>query len=139
MKSHLLRCHALSLGLQFPQAPDCVVAVRGPARVRSFAAVQSAADRPHRGAHGHVAMNSEMLIAATLILPLAMLAACVSQRLRDRMPALLVFAPLPAIAAALQELQGVNGTILVLPKALLGLTFELDRPGEADLAMLCPH
>jgi multicomponent Na+:H+ antiporter subunit A len=74
-------------------------------------------------------MNSGMLIAATLILPLAMLAACVSQRLRDRMPALLVFAPLPAIAAALQEFQGSNGTILVLPKALLGLTFELDRPG----------
>jgi formate hydrogenlyase subunit 3/multisubunit Na+/H+ antiporter MnhD subunit len=70
-----------------------------------------------------------MLIAATLILPLAMLAACVSQRLRDCMPALLVFAPLPAIAAALQEFQGSNGTILVLPKALLGLTFELDRPG----------
>ena len=73
--------------------------------------------------------NSGMLIAATLMLPLAMLAACVSQRLRDRMPALLVFAPLPAIAAALQEFQGFNGTILVLPKALLGLTFELDRPG----------
>jgi formate hydrogenlyase subunit 3/multisubunit Na+/H+ antiporter MnhD subunit len=74
-------------------------------------------------------MNSGMLIAATLILPLAMLAACVSQRLRDCMTALLVFAPLPAIAAALQEFQGRNGTILVLPKALLGLTFELDRPG----------
>jgi multicomponent Na+:H+ antiporter subunit A len=74
-------------------------------------------------------MNSGMLIAATMILPLAMLAACVSQRLRDRMPALLIFAPLPAIAAALQEFQEFNGTILVLPKALLGLTFELDRPG----------
>jgi multicomponent Na+:H+ antiporter subunit A len=67
-----------------------------------------------------------MLIAATLILPLAMLSACMSQRLRNRMPALLFFAPLPAVAAALQEF---NGTILVLPKVLLGLTFELDRPG----------
>ena len=47
-----------------------------------------------------------MLIAATLMLPLAMLAACMSQRWRDRMPALLVFAPLPAIAAALQEFHG---------------------------------
>ncbi len=74
-------------------------------------------------------MNSGMLIAATLILPFAMLAACLSQRVRDRMPALLVFAPLPAIAVALQEFQGLNGTVLVLPKALLGLTFELDRPG----------
>jgi multicomponent Na+:H+ antiporter subunit A len=70
--------------------------------------------------------NSGILIAATLMLPLAMLSACMSQRLRDRMPALLLFAPLPAITAALQEF---NGTTLILPKALLGLTFELDRPG----------
>src|SRR5277367_2051665 len=60
------------------------------------------------------------------MLPLAMLSACMSQRLRDRMPALLLFAPLPAITAALQEF---NGTTLILPKALLGLTFELDGPG----------
>ena len=67
-----------------------------------------------------------MLIAATLALPLAMLAACLSQRLRRRMAALLVFAPLPAVAAALSEF---DGTTLILPKALLGLTFELDRSG----------
>jgi multicomponent Na+:H+ antiporter subunit A len=67
-----------------------------------------------------------MLIAATLILPLAMLSACMSQRLRDRMPALLLFAPLPAVAAALQEF---NGTTVILPNGLLGLTFELDRSG----------
>ncbi len=67
-----------------------------------------------------------MLIAATLALPLAMLAACLSQRLRRRMVALLVFAPLPAVAAALSEF---DGTTLILPKALLGLTFELDRSG----------
>jgi formate hydrogenlyase subunit 3/multisubunit Na+/H+ antiporter MnhD subunit len=67
-----------------------------------------------------------MLLIATLMLPLIMLSACMSQRLRNRMPMLLVFAPLPAIATALEV---SNGTTLVLPKALLGLTFELDRPG----------
>jgi multicomponent Na+:H+ antiporter subunit A len=71
-------------------------------------------------------MHSGMLIAATLALPLVMLAACVSPRLRGRMMPLLVFAPLPAVAAALQEF---DGTTLVLPPALLGLTFELDRTG----------
>jgi formate hydrogenlyase subunit 3/multisubunit Na+/H+ antiporter MnhD subunit len=71
-------------------------------------------------------MNSGVQLAATLALPLAMLAACLSRRLRNRMPALLAFAPLPAVAAALQEF---NGTTLVLPRALLGLTFVLDRSG----------
>ena len=70
--------------------------------------------------------NSGMLLAATLALPLAMLAACLSGRLRDRMPVLLAFAPLPALAAALNEFRG---TTLVLPRALLGLTFVLDRSG----------
>jgi multicomponent Na+:H+ antiporter subunit A len=70
--------------------------------------------------------NSGALLAATLALPLAMLAACLSRRLRDRMPALLALAPLPAVAAALNEF---GGTTLVLPRALLGLTFVLDRSG----------
>ena len=70
--------------------------------------------------------NSGALLAATLALPLAMLAACLSRRLRNRMPALLAFAPLPAVAAALNEF---GGTTLVLPRALLGLTFVLDRSG----------
>jgi multicomponent Na+:H+ antiporter subunit A len=60
------------------------------------------------------------------MLPLIMLSACMSQRLRNLMPMLLAFAPLPAIATALEV---SNGTTLVLPKVLLGLTFELDRPG----------
>jgi len=70
--------------------------------------------------------DSQALLAATLVLPLAMLAACLSRRLRHRMPALLAFAPLPALAAALNEF---GGTTLVLPPALLGLTFVLDRSG----------
>jgi len=65
------------------------------------------------------------LLAITLAAPLAMLAACVSPRLRNYMPALLAFAPLPAVVAALNEFGGT----LVLPRALLGLTFVLDRSG----------
>ncbi|MFY9835749.1 MAG: proton-conducting transporter membrane subunit, partial [Xanthobacteraceae bacterium] len=70
--------------------------------------------------------SSGALLAITLAVPLAMLAACVSQRSRNYMPALLAFAPLPAVAAALNEF---GGTTLVLPRALLGLTFVLDRSG----------
>jgi len=70
--------------------------------------------------------NSGALLATTLALPLVMLAACLSRHLRNRMPALLAFAPLPAVAAALNEF---GGTTLVLPRALLGLTFVLDRSG----------
>jgi multicomponent Na+:H+ antiporter subunit A len=70
--------------------------------------------------------NSGALLSATLALPLVMLAACLSPHLRNRMPALLAFAPLPAVAAALNEF---GGTTLVLPRALLGLTFVLDRSG----------
>jgi formate hydrogenlyase subunit 3/multisubunit Na+/H+ antiporter MnhD subunit len=73
-----------------------------------------------------VVMNAAALLAVTLALPLAMLSACASRQLRDRMPALLALAPLPALAAALLA---PGGSTLVLPQALLGLTFVLDRPG----------
>ena len=71
-------------------------------------------------------MDAGMLLGLTLAVPLAMLAACLSQRLRQHMPGLLAFAPVPAVAAALRAF---DGTTLVLPRALLGLTFELDRSG----------
>ena len=54
-----------------------------------------------------------------------MLAACLSRRIIERAPVLLALAPLPALAAALAV---PSGTTLVLPDALLGLTFVLDRP-----------
>ena len=69
--------------------------------------------------------SAELLLAATLALPLAMLAACLSRRIVERAPVLLALAPLPALAAALVA---PSGTTLVLPDALLGLTFVLDRP-----------
>lgn len=65
------------------------------------------------------------LLGAALALPLAMLLACLSSRLRARMPALLAIAPVPALAAALL---GSGGT-LALPQMLLRLRFALDVPG----------
>ena len=77
-------------------------------------------------------MNATVLLATALAVPLAMLLACVSQPLRDRMPALLALAPLPALAVALLV---PSGSILVLPQAVLGLTFVLDLPGAMLLGV----
>lgn len=76
--------------------------------------------------------TSSVLPAVALLPPLAMLAACLSARLRERMPALLVLAPIPALVAALLA---VDGATLVLPPALLGLTFVLDGPGRVLLGV----
>jgi len=70
--------------------------------------------------------HAELLLAATLASPLFMLMACLSGYLRTRMPSLLWLAPLPAVAAALLA---PNGSTLVLPVALLGLTLSLDVTG----------
>jgi formate hydrogenlyase subunit 3/multisubunit Na+/H+ antiporter MnhD subunit len=67
-----------------------------------------------------------LLLAAALASPLVMLLACLSGYLRTRMPSLLWLAPLPALAATLLA---PNGSTLVLPQALLGLTFTLDVTG----------
>jgi formate hydrogenlyase subunit 3/multisubunit Na+/H+ antiporter MnhD subunit len=71
-------------------------------------------------------MEARALLAATLLLPLVLLLACVSPRLRERMPALLALAPLPALGAALLA---VGGPPLSLPPALLRVTLSLDLPG----------
>jgi formate hydrogenlyase subunit 3/multisubunit Na+/H+ antiporter MnhD subunit len=71
-------------------------------------------------------MDTRMLLAATLLVPLALLLACVSPRLRARMPLLLALAPLPALAAALLA---VGGPPLLLPATLLRVTLSLDLPG----------
>ncbi len=71
-------------------------------------------------------MNSKILLAAALALPLVMLFACLLPQVKTRMTALLAFAPMPALAAAL--LAG-NGSSLALPQPLLGLTFVLDKAG----------
>ena len=67
-----------------------------------------------------------LLLAATLATPLAMLAACIFPQVRSFGRVLLPVAPVPALLAALLT---PDGTVLILPNALLGLAFELDRPG----------
>ncbi|CAG0988052.1 Na(+)/H(+) antiporter subunit D [Myxococcaceae bacterium] len=66
------------------------------------------------------------LLVAALLLPLALLAACLSPRLRQRVPPLLPVAPIPALLAALFA---VGAPPLVLPASLLGITLWLDLPG----------
>ncbi|HJZ34115.1 MAG TPA: complex I subunit 5 family protein [Hyphomicrobiaceae bacterium] len=67
-------------------------------------------------------------LAATLLLPIAMLAACGFARARARIPDLLWLVPLPALFTAVVAPDGAE---LVLPAARLGLglSFRLDRVG----------
>ena len=76
-------------------------------------------------------MNEGTLLVIALATPLALLAACLWKWARQRMPSLLVLAPLPAFAAAWLV---ADGTTVVLPPSLLGLTFVLDTPGAMLLA-----
>ena len=70
--------------------------------------------------------SPKLWLAAVLAVPFAMAALCLSRSARDRMPALLMLAPVPALVAALTV---DDASQLVLPDALLGLTFLLDAPG----------
>src|SRR5215471_1626436 len=76
-------------------------------------------------------MSEGTLLVIALATPLALLAACLWKWARERMPSLLVLAPLPAFVAAWLEADGASA---VFPPALLGLTFELDPYGAMLLA-----
>jgi formate hydrogenlyase subunit 3/multisubunit Na+/H+ antiporter MnhD subunit len=76
--------------------------------------------------------GTDLLIAAALAFPLGLLLACVSHRVRARMPSLLVLAPLPALAAALLS---VDAPALVIGQGTLRLTFILDYPGAILLGV----
>jgi len=69
---------------------------------------------------------AQILLFAVLAGPLAMLLACVSGRARERMPTLLMAAPMPALAAALLVPAGAT---LVLPEPPFRMTLSLDVPG----------
>jgi multicomponent Na+:H+ antiporter subunit A len=71
------------------------------------------------------------LLGAALGLPLVMLLACLSPRLKARMPALLALAPVPALAAALLA----SGGTLALPPVLLRIRLALDVPGALLLGV----
>jgi multicomponent Na+:H+ antiporter subunit A len=75
---------------------------------------------------------SPWLLGATLGLPLVMLFACVSRRVRSRMHALLAVAPVPALAAALVA---ADTPPLVLGAARVRLTLALDYPGAILLGV----
>jgi formate hydrogenlyase subunit 3/multisubunit Na+/H+ antiporter MnhD subunit len=75
---------------------------------------------------------SGLLLVATLAVPLGMLLACLSRRVRERMPTFLVLAPLPGLAAALLA---ANGPPLVLDEARRQFTFALDPEGAVLLGV----
>jgi formate hydrogenlyase subunit 3/multisubunit Na+/H+ antiporter MnhD subunit len=72
------------------------------------------------------------LLFAALAVPLAMLLACVSPRVRGRMPSLLALAPAPALVAALLAPAGAT---LVLPEPPFRMTLALDLPGAMLLGV----
>jgi formate hydrogenlyase subunit 3/multisubunit Na+/H+ antiporter MnhD subunit len=70
------------------------------------------------------------LLVAAVMTPVAMLAACLSRRLREQMPGLLALAPLPALAAAV--LAPESAPMLSFP-APFRMTLTLDRPAAVLL------
>jgi len=75
---------------------------------------------------------AKALLFVALAAPLAMLLACVSRRVRDRMPSLLALAPAPALVATLIA---PAGTTLVLPEPPFRMTLALDVPGAMLLGV----
>jgi multicomponent Na+:H+ antiporter subunit A len=75
---------------------------------------------------------AQTLLVAALATPLAMLAACLSRRLRDRMPALLALAPVPALTTALLY---PGKALLVRFPPPFRLTLMLDLPGAMLLGV----
>ena len=73
-----------------------------------------------------------VLLVATLATPLVLLLACLSRRVRDNMPALLVLAPLPGLAAAILA---IGGTPLAFDQAQLKISLALDLPGAILLGV----
>ena len=77
-------------------------------------------------------MTQWLLLVATVAVPLAMLLACASAPLRRAMPALAVFAPLPALASALLA---VGAPLLEFGPPRLRLALALDAPGAILLGV----
>jgi multicomponent Na+:H+ antiporter subunit A len=73
-----------------------------------------------------------LLLVATLAVPIGMLLACLSRRARERMPAFLGLAPLPALAAAPLA---AGGPPLVLDEAGRQFMLALDPPGAILLGV----
>ncbi|HKE92979.1 MAG TPA: proton-conducting transporter membrane subunit, partial [Povalibacter sp.] len=78
------------------------------------------------------AYRSACLLALAFGVPLSLLLACASRRLRRWMPALFVLAPIPALMAALCA---DSGSMLQIGNDTLALTFTLDEPGAMLLGV----
>lgn len=72
------------------------------------------------------------LLGTAIAVPLGMLLASVSSRLRRGLPGVLPFAPVPALAAALLA---NNGSSFEIGNGAFALTFALDRPGAMLLGV----
>jgi multicomponent Na+:H+ antiporter subunit A len=77
-------------------------------------------------------IETRTLLAAALAVPLGMLLACLWPRALNRMPSLLAFAPIPALAAVLLA---DDHSSLILGSTRLHLTFALDLPGALLLGV----
>jgi multicomponent Na+:H+ antiporter subunit A len=77
-------------------------------------------------------IEARTLLAGALAVPLGMLIACLWPRALNRMPSLLAFAPIPALAAVFLA---ARDSPLVLGPARLRLTFALDLPGALLLGV----
>ena len=75
---------------------------------------------------------SSLLLSGALAVPVAMLLACLSRRLLERMSSLLWLAPVPALAASLL---GAGSLPLVLELAPYRVTLVLDVPGAMLLGV----
>ncbi len=76
--------------------------------------------------------GEKTLLASAFVVPLGMLLACLWPRALNRMPSLLPFAPMPALAAVLIV---ASGSSLAIGSTRLHLTFALDRPGAMLLGV----
>ena len=77
-------------------------------------------------------ISAEMLLLISFATPVALLLACGSRVVRERMPTLFAFAPLPALATALWA---VNRPPWVFNEARLHITIVLDAPGAILLGV----
>ena len=76
--------------------------------------------------------GADLLLVATLAVPVGMLFACLSRRVREGMSTFLGLAPLPGLAAALLA---ADGPPLVLDEAGRQFTLALDPPGAILLGV----
>ena len=77
-------------------------------------------------------IGQSTLLASAFVVPLGMLLACLWPRALNRMPSLLAFAPIPALAAVLLV---ASDSSLAIGSARFHLTFAMDRPGAMLLGV----